>query len=79
VLFSQATWGSEKAVLSRYGASNSGLLFISAGAIAAFDLSRHWTLLASAHVRRLHDEAEESPLAERASARYVSGGIAYRF
>lgn len=79
VLFSQATWGSENAVLSMYGAPNSGLLFIAGGAAASYDLARHWVLLASAEVRSLRDEAAQSPLAERKSASYVSGGIAYRF
>ncbi len=79
VLFSQATWGSENAVLSMYGAPNSGLLFLSAGLASSLDIGRHWVLLASAEVRRLRDEAEQSLLAERKSARYISGGIAYRF
>jgi outer membrane protein len=79
VLFSQATWGSENAVLSLYGAPNSGLLFAAAGAAASYEFSRHWVLLATAEVRLLRDEAAESPLAERDTARYVSGALAYRF
>lgn len=78
-LFTQATWGSENAVRSLYGPPNSGLLFLSFGAAALLDLSRHWVVLASAEQRRLHDEAEESPLAQRRSASYFSAGLAYRF
>jgi outer membrane scaffolding protein for murein synthesis (MipA/OmpV family) len=78
-LFTQATWGSENAVASLYGPPNSGLLFLGAGVEGAYELGRHWVVLASAHVRTLHDEAEASPLAERSSARYASAGLAYRF
>ncbi len=79
VLFTQATWGSENAVRSLYGPSNSGLLYLSLGAGASIDLGRHWVALTSAEHRRLRDEAEESALAERRSASYFSAGLAYRF
>jgi outer membrane scaffolding protein for murein synthesis (MipA/OmpV family) len=79
VVFTQATWGTRNAVRSLYGPANSGLLYVSLGAGASFDLARHWVILASAEQRRLRDEAESSPLAERRSAAYFSAGLAYRF
>jgi outer membrane scaffolding protein for murein synthesis (MipA/OmpV family) len=79
IVFTQATWGTRNAVRSLYGPANSGLLFVSLGAGASLDLARHWVLLASAEQRRLRDEAEESPLAQRRSASYFSAGLAYRF
>lgn len=78
-VFGQATWGSENAVQSRYGAPNSGLLFVSAGFLAGYDVTRHWLIVASFETRKLYDEAADSPLAERGSSRYFSAGLAYRF
>jgi MipA family protein len=78
-VFGQATWGSENAVNSMYGAPNSGLLFLSAGLEGAFDLSRHWMLVGSVEARALRDEARLSPLAERKSNHYATVGVAYRF
>jgi MipA family protein len=78
-VFGQATWGSENAVRSMYGAPSAGLLFASAGVLGSFDLSRHWLLLGSFELRALRDEAEHSALTERKSSRYASAGLAYRF
>jgi outer membrane scaffolding protein for murein synthesis (MipA/OmpV family) len=78
-VFGQATWGSENAVRSMYGAPNAGLLFVSAGLLGSFDLSRHWLLVGSFELRKLRDEAERSALTERNSNRYASAGVAYRF
>ncbi len=78
-VFGQATWGSENAVQSRYGAPNSGLLFVSAGFLAGYDVTRHWLIVGSFELRKLYDEAADSALAERATNRYVSAGLAYRF
>jgi MipA family protein len=78
-VYGQATWGSESAVQSRYGAPSSGLLFVSAGFLAGYDITRHWLLVGSLEYRKLYDEASESPLAERSSNVYGSAGVAYRF
>jgi MipA family protein len=78
-VFGQATWGSENAVRSMYGAPSSALLFASAGLLGSYDLSRHWVLVASFELRALRDEAEHSVLSEDKSNRYASAGLAYRF
>jgi MipA family protein len=78
-VFGQATWGSENAVRSMYGAPNAGLLFLSVGLLGSFDVSRHWVLVGSFESRTLRDEAERSALTERKSNRYASAGVAYRF
>lgn len=78
-VFAQATWGSESAVRSMYGAPNSGLLFLTAGLQGGYDLSRHWVLVGSFELRSLRDEARTSVLSERDNNRYVSAGLAYRF
>ena len=78
-VYGQATWGSESAVQSRYGAPSSGLHFVSAGFLAGYDITRHWLLVGSLEYRKLYDEASESPLAERSSNVYGSAGVAYRF
>jgi len=78
-VYGQATWGTENAVQSRYGAPNSGLLFVSAGFLAGYDLTRHWLVVGSLEARTLYDEAADSPLSERRSNWYASAGLAYRF
>ena len=78
-VFGQATWGTENAVRSRYGPPNSGLLFLTAGIQAGYDLSRHWLLVASFELRTLRDEAKNSVLSERNSNHYAAAGLAYRF
>lgn len=78
-VYGQATWGSESAVQSRYGAPSSGLIFVSAGFLAGYDITRHWLLVGSLEYRKLFDEAAESPLTERTTNWYGSAGLAYRF
>lgn len=78
-LFAQATWASEKSFEAYYGVRESGLLFTSLGALASYDLARRWLLVGSIESRRLSDAAARSPIVERRSGVYVSGGIAYRF
>lgn len=77
--FGQATWGTERAVQARYGAPDSGLLFVSYGLLASYDLGPRWLLLGGLEVRQLYDAARESPLAEKTSNTYASIGLAYRF
>ena len=78
-LFGQATWGTENAVRSWYGPPDSGLLFTSIGLITAYDLTRHWMLVAGIEQRQLRDEAALSPLTQRTSSYYANAGAAYRF
>ena len=78
-LFAQATWASGKSFEAYYGIRESGLLFTSVGALASYDLSHRWLLVASLEARRLSDDAARSPIVERRSANYASAGIAYRF
>ena len=78
-VFAQATWGSENAVRSMYGAPDSGLLFVSTGLLGSYDLSRHWVLVASVELRKLFDEASRSPLTETKTNHYAAAGVAYRF
>jgi outer membrane scaffolding protein for murein synthesis (MipA/OmpV family) len=77
--FGQVTWGSKHAVRSMYGASASGQMFVAAGLLVSYDLSRHWMLVASSELRTLRDESKASVLSERSSSRYASAGLAYRF
>jgi len=78
-VFGQATWGTQNAVQSRYGAANSGLLFVSTGFLAGYDVTPHWLIVGSFELRKVYDEAADSVLAERTTNRYVSAGLAYRF
>lgn len=78
-VFGQTTWGTQNAVRSRYGAANSGLLFVSAGVLAGYDVTPHWLIVGSFELRKVYDEAADSVLAERTTSRYVSAGLAYRF
>jgi len=78
-LYAQATWASEKTFEAYYGVHQSGLLFVAVGALASYDLTRRWLLVGSIESRRLSDAAARSPIVERRSGVYVSGGIAYRF
>jgi outer membrane scaffolding protein for murein synthesis (MipA/OmpV family) len=77
--FGQATWGTENAVASRYGARDSGLLFASFGLLGSYDLGPRWVLVGGVEVRQLYDAARESPIAEKASNYYATLGLAYRF
>ena len=78
-IFGQATWGTEKAVASRYGPPDAGLLFTSFGALGSYELGRRWLLVGSLELRQLRDEVAESPLAEETSNYYATVGLAYRF
>jgi outer membrane scaffolding protein for murein synthesis (MipA/OmpV family) len=78
-LFGQATWGSDEWVRSYYGTGGGGLLFTALGVEGAFDLSRHWVVLASLHARRLHGDAASSPITEEKTGYFASAGVAYRF
>jgi MipA family protein len=78
-VFGQATWGTANALHSRYDASHSGLVFMSAGFLAGYDVTRHWLIVGSFEARKLYDQAADSVLVERATNHYVSAGLAYRF
>jgi len=78
-IFGQATWGTANALHSRYDASHSGLIFMSAGFLAGYDVTRHWLIVGSFEARKLYDQAAESVVIERTANRYVSAGLAYRF
>jgi len=92
-IFAQATWANAKAAGSFYGITpqqsaatglpvfdaGSGWLFGSVGLLWSIDLGRDWIVVGSMEARRLHGDAAQSPLAERASNYYVSAGIAYHF
>jgi MltA-interacting protein MipA len=78
-VFGQATWGSENAVRSAYGAPDSGMLFVTAGVIASYDLTAHWLVVGSVAGRWLREAAARSALAETTSNWYGNAGLAYRF
>ena len=82
-VFTQATWANRKSNRAFYGQPGfdpqGGLLFTSLGALASYDLARHWLLVGSVEGRRLQGDAARSPLTERRSNTYASAGIAYRF
>jgi hypothetical protein len=77
--FGQATWGTENAVARRYGARDSGLLFVAFGLLGAYDLGARWQLHGSVELRQLYDAARESALAEETSNYYAMLGLVYRF
>ena len=93
VAYTDATWGSSKANDTMYGVSpaqsagsglaayqpGSGLRHLSLGLLGGYDLSRHWTLVASAQLRRLQGDVASSPLAEEKQSTYANAGVAYRF
>jgi outer membrane scaffolding protein for murein synthesis (MipA/OmpV family) len=78
-VFAQATWGTEKAVESRYGAPDSGLLHVGFGLLGSYELGPRWMLVGSVALRQLYDAARESPLAEETSGYYATLSLAYRF
>jgi len=78
-LFGQATWANDKWVSSYYGTGGGGLLFTALGVEGGYELGRHWLLLASAHARRLQEDAASSPITEERTNYFVSLGLAYRF
>lgn len=79
--FAQATWASSKSIESFYALADAdgGLLHTTIGLLGSYDLSRHWTVVASMQARRLHGDATSSPIVETNSSFYASAGIAYRF
>jgi MipA family protein len=93
VLFSEATWGSSNANSTFFGVTpqqsaasglavyqpGSGLRNVALGLIGGYDLSRHWTLVASIQERWLQGDVAKSPLAEKRGSTYANAGIAYRF
>ena len=93
VVFTEATWGSSKSNATYYGVTpaqsaasgfavfdpGSGLRHVSLGVIGGYDLSRHWTLVASAQQRWLQSAVVQSPLVEHRQNTYANAGIAYRF
>ena len=78
-LFGQATWASDDWVRSYYGAGGGGLLFTALGMEGGYELGRRWLLLASAHARRLQEDAASSPITEERTNYFASIGLAYRF
>lgn len=93
VLFTETTWGSSKANGTFYSVTpqqsavsglaayepGSGLRDIAFGVIGGYDLSRHWTLVASIQERWLQGDVAKSPLVEKKDNLYANAGIAYRF
>jgi MipA family protein len=93
VLFTDATWGDSKSNGTFYGVTpeqsaasgfpayqpGSGLRYVSLGLIGGYDLSRHWTLVASVQQRWLQGDVAQSPLADCRQNTYANAGIAYRF
>jgi len=91
-LFAQTTWANGGAAQAYYGLTleqsaayrlpaynpGSGFLHTGLGLLARLDLSRTWTIVATAEARHLRGDAERSPIVERTSAYYFSLGIAYR-
>ena len=78
-VFGQATWATDEWVRSYYTTGDGGLLFTTAGVEGVYDLSRHWVVLASVSLRRLHGDAASSPITEDKTNYYASAGVAYRF
>jgi outer membrane scaffolding protein for murein synthesis (MipA/OmpV family) len=92
-VFSQAIWADGKSTAAFYGIEpqqsaitglpsfepGSGWLNVSFGLLWSFDLGPEWVVVGSLESRRLRGDAAQSPLAERASSRYLSAGLAYRF
>ena len=92
-LFTQATWADAASTAAFYGidtrwaavtglplfAPGRGWLFASAGLLGSLTLSSKWVIVGSLEARRLRGDAARSPLVQRASNRYLSTGLAYRF
>ncbi|HEX7053100.1 MAG TPA: MipA/OmpV family protein [Burkholderiales bacterium] len=78
-VFTQLTFANQDYYRAYYDVRQSGVLYGSVGALASFDLARHWVLVGSVERRRLTDHAMRSPLAEQRSASYATLGLAYRF
>ena len=78
-VFGQATWASNKHLLSYHGVRDAGLLYASIGALGSYDLSRRWVAVASAELRRLADQPARSVFVQDRTNSYVTAGAAYRF
>jgi outer membrane scaffolding protein for murein synthesis (MipA/OmpV family) len=92
-VFAQATWADGKSAGSFCGitpqqsiatrlpaySAGSGLLLTSLGLLWSFDLPAKWILVGNVESRRLHGNAERSPLVERKFNYSASAGSAYRF
>jgi outer membrane scaffolding protein for murein synthesis (MipA/OmpV family) len=92
-VFAQTTWANAKSTGSLYDvtaqqSAASGLpvfraaggwLFSSFGLLWSIDLNRDWLVVGSMESRHLRGDAARSPIGERASNYYASGGLAYRF
>jgi outer membrane scaffolding protein for murein synthesis (MipA/OmpV family) len=78
-VFTQATWGSSKWSNAYYGVSGSGLAYASVGLLGSYDLNRQWLIVGSAEARSLQGDVKDSPIVDRRTGYYVSGGLAYRF
>lgn len=78
-VFGQATYANEDYYRAFYEVDESGLVYASVGALASYDLARHWVLVGSVERRRLTDHAMSSPLVAQRSASYGAIGLAYRF
>jgi outer membrane scaffolding protein for murein synthesis (MipA/OmpV family) len=92
-VFTQSTWANAKSTSSSYAVTpaqsavtalpafdtGSGWLFGSLGLLWSFDLTRNWVVVGSMEARFLYGDAERSPITERSTNYYVSGGLAYRF
>jgi MipA family protein len=92
-LFFQGTWANARSNRSFYGVTpevsagtglpvytpGGGLLYTTGGLLWGVDLSREWIVVGNLEARLLHGDAAGSPLVERATSRYASASLAYRF
>lgn len=78
-VFAQVTYANEDYYRAFYEIDASGIVYGSLGALASYDLARHWVLVGSLERRHLSDEAARSPLVVQRSASYAALGLAYRF
>ncbi|HXZ54396.1 MAG TPA: MipA/OmpV family protein [Burkholderiales bacterium] len=92
-LFFQGTWASAKSNRSFYGVTTDvsastglpayipggGLLYTTGGLLWEVDLSSSWIVVGNLEARLLHGAAAGSPLVERATSRYASASLAYRW
>ena len=79
-VFLQLTFANGENTRAYYGVDEPGLLFTTAGVLGTYNLSRHWDVVGSFHVRWLSDDiVRTSPFVERKTGVYASTGIAYRF
>src|SRR5262249_56343654 len=92
-LFFQGTWASAKSNQSFYGITpdvsastglpayspGGGLLYTTGGLLWEVDLGQSWIVVGNLEARLLHGAAAASPLVERATSRYASASLAYRW